>query len=469
MTTYAQTAHGARQLDRAAATEATARAAREQAATREAEALVEIRVAEARAEAARRAQDRDSARRDALAERAAARRAAAIERRAQRRAVRAAVWTQRRPLLVVVPMMATSAAVALPAQFEYYRARTGSDWSAATIAAMVEGGTWLGAALESAARDRGKPAGFYQGLTWVLAGAAAGVNLAHGLAMKNGGWQVGAVFALASLMGVISWSAYMRLRTHEHAEVSAEQVRLAMWRRLRYPRLSWQAASLRAAIGTQLGAEQAWAQVWDEHHGPRRVETAPTRVEARVEAVEPALESVDLDPGEGRPGVPVRVEVDPIALLWGTEAVEPLMAVEAGAFTGRAASLDPVEVDPAPVPVPAGRGTAGPGLDRPQVEPVWIEPALSEASEDSPWPEGISDRTDEALLAELGAAIEGGDLPPHPSAEAVRQQLKIRWARANSLLEQRDARAKATPVEDVDRAAVEVDRGEGARVRVGAV
>jgi hypothetical protein len=418
-------------------------------------------VAEARAEAALRAREADTARRDVAAERAAARRDAADERRAQRRAMRAAVWTQRRPLLVVVPMMATSAGVALPAQFAYYSARTGSGWSAATIAAMVEGGTWLGAALESAARERGKPAGFYQGLTWVLAGAAAGVNLAHGLSMEHGGWQVGAVFALASLMGVISWSAYMRLRTHEHTGVSAEEVRLAMWRRLRYPRLSWRAASLRAAIGTGLGAEQAWAQVWDEHHGSRRVEAGS----GRVESVEARGELRDLDRDESRPGGSGRVEVDPIAFLWGTEAAEPRAAVEAGPPAGRAVPLDRVEVDSAPVPAPA----AGTGGDRPPVVPVWIEPVLSGAGGDLPWSEAGSDRTDEALLVELAAAIGAGELPAGPSVESVRLRLGIRWARAKTLLDQHEGRVNATPVEDVDRDAVEVDPGTGARVRVGAV
>lgn len=439
-TTQVFTASGARELDRAAAAEAGARAAQQQVVTREAAALAEIRVGEARAEAADRARQREAERRAALGEQAAARKAEQDRARAERRAARAAMWTHRRPLLVVFPMMGVSAAVALPAQFAYYESATNSAWSGATIAAMVEGGTWLGAALESSAINRRKPAGFYRALTWSLAGTAAAVNLAHGMTMTGGGWQVGVVFALASLMGVVAWSAYVRLRTHQDSETSAEHLRLAMWRRLRYPRLSWRALSLRAAIGPALSIEDAWVQVWAEHHASRPVRwwdqttpavLAPASV-APPEPVPVLVEVDQLDP----PGAVPAVEVDPISA--GARAIP---AAEADPF----GTLDLLElVDPLPPALQAVaiQSPRPARVEARPVAPVWIEPPALDPVEVDPLDPADAERVEE-LLGELGAAIEDGDLPAEPSAEAVRKHLGIAWRTGRELLGEHERRMRA--------------------------
>ena len=428
------TSAGARQLDRAAVAEAAARAAQQQAVTREAEAMAQLRIEQAQALAAEQARERAIARRAVEAEQAQAQRAAKALRRVKRRAARADVWTARRPLLVVFPMMATSAAVALPAQYAYYAGVTGNAWSGATIAGMVEGGTWLGAALESSAINRRKPAGFYRGLTWGLAVIAAAVNFAHGLTLTDthgkemGGWQVGVVFALASLMGVVSWSAYVRLRTHQDSDTSPEQLRLAAWRRLRYPRLSWRAASLRAAIGPSLSVADAWVQVWAEHHGAQ----AGLQPVAPIKRVEP----VEVEP----------VELDRLDLDHNGESVESGGLLDLLELIGRqqddpSPALDSVT---AKAPAPLAGTSLRSGVEARPVVPVWIEPPADRVELDRldlDQDDDIDSATED-LLSDLAAAIAAGDLPEDASAEAVRKYLGIAWRTAKSLLDERDTRAR---------------------------
>jgi hypothetical protein len=92
------------------------------------------------------------------------------------------------------------------------------------------------------------------------------VNVFHGLPE---GPDVATALGLASLMGAGSWSAYMHYRNRKNAERDAEEVRLSVLRRVRYPRLSLRAMSARAAAGPALTPEQAWTQVWEAHHCPR--------------------------------------------------------------------------------------------------------------------------------------------------------------------------------------------------------
>jgi hypothetical protein len=436
------TAAGARQLDRAAVAEAAARAAQQQAVAREAEAMAQLRIEQAQAQAAEQARERAFARQAVEAEQAQARRAAKAARRADRRTARAEIWTARRPLLVVIPMMATSAAVALPAQYVYYAGVTGNAWSGATIAGMVEGGTWLGAALESSAINRRRPAGFYRGLTWTLAGLAAAVNFAHGLTLvvdgkSSGGWQVGVVFALASLMGVVSWSAYVRLRTHQDSDTSPEQLRLAAWRRLRYPRLSWRAASLRAAIGPSLSVADAWVQVWAEHHG------AP----AGLQPVAPleTVEVVGVDPVEPREVVTAPVDLDRVDLDHKAESVESGGSLDLLELISGQQDDPPPAVDSTTAQAVALAGASlGSAVEVRPVVPVWIEPLADWGEPDRLVPDQDDDVDSVTvdLLSDLAAAIAAGDLPEDASAEAVRKYLGIAWRTAKSLLDERDTRAR---------------------------
>jgi hypothetical protein len=196
-------------------------------------------------------------------------------------------------------MMAASAGVALPAQCTAYGLATHSPLAGAVIAVMVEGGTWMGAALESAAIDARQPQGRYRVLTWGLASIAAGVNVAHGL--DRGGWQVAVVFGLASLLGPISWAAYSHLRSGTVSGRTAEDVRRAAWRRIWHPVLSWRAADLRATTAMGLDPEQAWQQAWTarlDRDRRRREDRVSSRVERSKTPVDPTdrVESTGVEP-----------------------------------------------------------------------------------------------------------------------------------------------------------------------------
>jgi hypothetical protein len=346
-------------------------------AAEEAEALARLRIAQAQAEAAERARVREAFRRaeQEQAARQARREAEEVRqaRRAQRRQRVERAWAKRRGLVAVAPMMGASAGVALPAQWTFYGQVTGSGLAGVVIAVMVEGGTWMGAALESAAIDARQPVGRYRALTWGLAGIAAGVNVAHGLG--TGGWQVAVVFGLASLLGPISWAAYSHLRSGTVSGRTAEDFRRAAWRRVWHPVLSWRAADLRATTACGLDPEQAWRQVWDERRGRR----GRTRR------------------GRQQPSIPSRVE-------------EPTAPVE----------VDRGTVEACAVEVP----------DRGRVEAVSVESGRAEARAVRALTSARRGRDEAQVRVELVTALREGRLTVSSSAEEVRRVLGMAWRTA---------------------------------------
>jgi hypothetical protein len=218
------------------------------------------------AAAQRRRQDRDNKARQAKT------------RKAERRAARKA-WIERLPdhgmaalwaTMIVLPISLAWQAQAL---FAHEVLRIAEPFNHAFPAA-IETGAWL-CAFEAHRRiRRGDSAGLLPTYMWVLAGAAAVINGAHGLAGHgdvSGDPVAGLALAVLSLLGVFLHSIRQGL---DQARVSGNgHARLALWRRIRYPRLSIAAASLRAA--RELNPADAWQLAWVDRYGvgpdvPRR-------------------------------------------------------------------------------------------------------------------------------------------------------------------------------------------------------
>jgi hypothetical protein len=403
------TRQGARELDRAAAAQAAATAQMEQARADEARALAELRVMQAQQEAAERTQERRQERRQAAA---AARRKRRSELVA---AVRAGV-AERRALVAVLPMMALSAGTAIPAQFLSYKGLLGGDWSAGVsagvIAAMVEGGTWLGAALESAAHAKQRSAMPARVLTWVLAGVAAAVNVQHGLhpgGGRQGRWDVATVFAAASLMGPLCWAMYAHLQTGSDRPHVRGTRRLRVLRRARYPRLVWRALSLRAATVPPMTVDEAWTRVWAEH-------------QSRLRAGRKSL-----DPDQVQDSTGARVEVDPTPDTVGSSPVEPVEDVAAEGVTDAAVGERVGDSTGVRKDSTGGRVEVDPVVGSSRVEPVEVPvaPVLWLA------PDPVVDEAEEAeIRAQLVQALRAGVLTPDSSVEAMRLHLGVAWRRA---------------------------------------
>lgn len=216
-------------------------------------AAAQIRQSEKDAAAARRRVDQAAA-----DERAAA-------RTLQRRRARAA-WWRRLPnhgmaalwaTMIVLPISLAWQAQAL---FALETLRIAEPFNHAFPAA-IETGAWL-CAFEAHRRIRaGMSAGLLPTYMWVLAGAAAVINGAHGLA--DGGPVAGLALATLSVLGVFLHSIRQGL---DAARVTGNgHARVALWRRVRYPRLSIAAASLRAA--RELDPATAWTLAWVDRYG----------------------------------------------------------------------------------------------------------------------------------------------------------------------------------------------------------
>lgn len=128
--------------------------------------------------------------------------------------------------------------------------------------ASVELAAWLCAFEAALRRRRGESAGLMPTYMWSLAGVAALINGVHGLTESGVAAALG--LAAMSMLGIVLHSARQGL---DAARVSGTAgVRLALWRRVRYPRLSLAATSLRAARDG-LTAAQAWHEAWIDRFG----------------------------------------------------------------------------------------------------------------------------------------------------------------------------------------------------------
>ncbi|MCT9932473.1 DUF2637 domain-containing protein [Planotetraspora sp. A-T 1434] len=143
--------------------------------------------------------------------------------------------------------------------------------AAFTLPVAMEGSVLYNAYLTHRAIEKRLPTIRYRLMTWVMAANAAGMNLWHQVdkaATTTDPWaglQVGAVYAASSLLGIVMWEMKAALDRQAASRRSGAEIRRDLWRRLRYPRISWAAASIRAAQGSTV--EDAWTAAWIDRYG----------------------------------------------------------------------------------------------------------------------------------------------------------------------------------------------------------
>lgn len=234
-----------------------------------------------RSRTARRENRRRERKQARLARRAAIRRGAGALRTAT---------VQRVPFLVGGVAMGSPIAIAWNGQYQFAEQIMHLGALSPALPISLEGAVWYLAYLTHRAITQHLPTVRYRVATWVLAAVAATMNFWHGSTPKGlpanapqqlieqaarDAQQTGVALALASLLGIGLWELTVGLTQHTASRRSLAEIRRAAWRRLRYPRLSWQAASIRAARGEECSIEDAWAAAWIDRYGvgpdaPRR-------------------------------------------------------------------------------------------------------------------------------------------------------------------------------------------------------
>ncbi|MFD5899660.1 hypothetical protein [Streptomyces sp. NPDC060366] len=254
----ATTYRGREQMD---AVKAKAAQAEATATSRRTNALTSIEIEEAREKAGERKELRRAAAKTKKAEEKAKRREkAALARKARNERVAAAIG---QPLPWVMTVVVTSIAFAFPGQFS---AMTGLGvfWLLALLVPVfIEGATWAMAWLRKWAVANNKPAKLYTVMTWLFASTAAGLNAWHHLDEL----QLAVVFAASSLFGVAVWEIYMHSQQHAAGGRDAAEIKLALQRRFRHPRVSRRASWLRTATIPALNESDAWAIAWRQVRG----------------------------------------------------------------------------------------------------------------------------------------------------------------------------------------------------------
>lgn len=361
----------------------------------------QIRQDRADREAVRRRQD------EAHAEHlAAGRRAERAERRASRRAAlpelgMAALWAT----LIVLPICLAWAAQAafaadtlhIPAPFHH------------AFPASIETGAWL-CAFEAYRRiRRGLDAGSLPRWMWTLAAIAAAINAAHGI--EDAGPAAGLALGALSLLGVLLHSIRQGLAAEDASGQHGYRA-VRLMRMLRFPRLAFAAASIRAA--RELDHATAWRLAWQDRYG---IGPDSTRRDRQLGRVIVARESAE-DRRAAREGE--------LTIIGGQVQRRFAVAVHpAGAATERT-----------PLPATATRtGAANPAPERAALNPA--TPALPKSGTADLREFGTGDEQRAlspraaALLPDLRAAIERDELPPNPSVKRIRRY--IRSVRRESL------------------------------------
>ncbi|MGV9386087.1 DUF2637 domain-containing protein [Nonomuraea sp. NPDC003707] len=358
---------------------------------------------------ARRQEAQAKARRERRSERDK-RRKERRQRRQQAITAVAAAVSERAPLLVGAVAMGAPIVIAWNGQLEFGQAVMRLGALAVTVPIALEGSAWYLAWLTHKALEADKPTGQLRVWTWLLALTAAAMNVWHGItgeAFGADGLQVGIVRGLASLLGVGLWELTVMARRQRNAGRSLAELRTTLWRRLRYPRLSWQAASILAARGPACCADDAWHAAWIDRYGidpeaPRRERRLARRIirrQARLDrkAIKDGRLSMVGGLMIGRP-IPIVVPVD--------------RTVPAPARVTPAASIEAVRVDP-----PGRRSTDDrpKSIDRPSRRS--IEPPRRDTG---PAPRRSIDEHRQILRLLIGQ----GDVSSHPTAEEIRTTLR---------------------------------------------
>ncbi len=233
-TTY----EGRRQMDKVAARAAATQA---EAEGRRTNALADIEINAAREKAAEQTRLRkQAAKTKALEEKAKRREKKAAARKARNERIAVAIG---QPLPWVMTVVITSIAFAFPGQYSAVVGLGVFFGLALLVPVFIEGATWAMAWLRKWAVANNKPAGLYTVMTWLFASVAAGLNAWHHTDKP----QLAVVFAASSLFGVAVWEIYMHSQSHAAGGRSAEEIRLALLRRIKHPRVARRAAWLRTA------------------------------------------------------------------------------------------------------------------------------------------------------------------------------------------------------------------------------
>ncbi|MEW2265929.1 hypothetical protein ACGF5T_33450 [Streptomyces sp. NPDC047853] len=253
-TTY----EGRRQMDKVTARAAAVHA---EAEGRKTNALADIEINAAREKAAeQRRLRKQAAKTKKLEEKAKRREKRAAARKARNERLAAAIG---QPLPWVMTVVVTSIAFAFPGQFSAV-VGLGVIWVLALmVPVFIEGATWAMAWLRKWAVANNKPAGLYTVMTWLFASVAAGLNAWHHADKP----QLAVVFAASSLFGVAVWEIYMHSQSHAAGGRTAEEIRIALLRRIKHWRVMRRAAWLRTATIPPLSEADAWDRAWRQVHG----------------------------------------------------------------------------------------------------------------------------------------------------------------------------------------------------------
>lgn len=243
----------------------------------------------------------------------------------------------------------------------------------------VEAGAWV-CAFEAHRRAKtGRPVGALLTWMWVLASIAAGINLMHGATDYS--LTAGVALAVMSLLGVLLH------QIRQNADRAAAEgrdntaLRRALWRRIRFPRLSWSAASIAAARGEATTADEAWRQAWVDRCGVGPEASRRDRRLARV--------------------------------IVRHQRKADRKAARAGDLTIIGGVILPVTLPGLPVDKPGDGEPA-------QAAPMAVLPTVEHIPETPIVQAQLSDKA-AALLARVRAEIAAGNLPDTPSATAIRK------------------------------------------------
>lgn len=473
---------------RAQRTVAQAEAEQARAAAEATRAETMLRLEEARAARATEAAAAERHEREARAASRAARRRMRRQESRQARAARyaaarrgtgalAAALVERAPVIVGGVAMGAPIAIAWRGQLEFADKVMHLGLMAPALPIALEGGVWYLAFLVHRAIKAKLPIGRYRVATWGMAGIAAGMNLWHGItANKADGLQVGMILALASLLGIALWELTASLTQQATTKRSAAEIRRAAWRRVRYPHLSWAAASIRASRGEGCSIEAAWTAAWIDRYGvgpeasrrDRRIARSIVRYEKKADraaAKDGRLSIVDgsiVRPGTPTPqqsqegeeamarlrafterrddvarsiafpsiGSPAvesidrpAIEADRPATLFGSASPDRLASIQ-GRSTSAHASIED------------GRSTVPDSIVRPgpSIELRSIEDDPADRSTDPDSEEPTPRRSIEEHRAALHTAIEAGDIDPQEAtAEGIRKYLRCAPKTAQTL------------------------------------
>ena len=283
--------------------------------------------------AARRQEERAERRRQAT-ERAS--------RRRQRRtdALRAITAAGRRWGLPVLASGAP-AVIAWNGQYEFGRQVMHLGVLAPLLPVALEGSVLYSARLAHEAIEADQPAGRYRAMTWVQAGIASCLNVWHGLTSAGHGlhhlvaadYQVGVALGLTSLLGIALLELTVALKQRKQRARTTTQTRQALIRRLRFPRLSAQAAAISAARG--IDAEEAWRDAWIDRYGvgpeaTRRARRTARKILARQQRAD--RDAAGVGALAIRDGVIVRIDVEPTDAERDAAMLETMLADEVEAW-----------------------------------------------------------------------------------------------------------------------------------------